>query len=185
MSEDIKQNSGYRVESGTSCSAQGKVDYAVSTDNNQGIIFFENGNLLVKNNATSMELCGLNITDDKTPAKTIDAAKGDIHIRAEKGTIIIRAANIRFEAVSGVGGEITLQASKVIHLDAPTITTQGTNVTIAAANNVSVSGNTATLFANLQAEVQSGIDADKSSVFGKLIDAITRFKKFFESICSN
>ena len=73
----IKQNIGHRVESGTSCEAQGKVDYAITTDNDQGIVFYENGNLLIRNKATSKELCGEKITDDKTPAKTIDAANGD------------------------------------------------------------------------------------------------------------
>ena len=185
MSEPFrKQEQGFSVESGTSCKA-GKIDYAITTNNNQGIVFLEDGRLNIICNGTSQELCGKNISDDKTPAKTIDAVNGDIHIRAKNGTIILEAANIRLVGVDGKGGEITIQASKQVNMDAPTVGAQGTNVTIAGAQNASVSGTTATVTANTQAEVQSGIDSDKSSILGKILDAITRFKKFFSSICED
>ena len=103
-----RQYPGFRVESGTSCAAQGKVDYSVTTDNNQGLVFYENGNLIIRNKASSHELCGEHLTDNITPAKTIDAANGDIHIRAKNGTIILEAANIRLVGVDGIGGEISL-----------------------------------------------------------------------------
>jgi hypothetical protein len=68
-----------------------------------------------------------------------------ILLEAPNGTITIKAKNIRFVAVDGVEGEITFQASKQIHQDAPTITAQGANVTIAASQNASVTGSTATV----------------------------------------
>lgn len=180
----IKQNVGHRVESGTSCAAQGKVDYSVNTDNDQGIVFFENGNLIIRNKATSMELCGENITDDKTPAKTIDAANGDIHIRALNGTIILEAANIRLVGVDGKEGEITIQASKIVHMDAPTVGAQGTNITFAASQSMSAAGGTADLTGHAQVTTSSGADSDSSSLMGQILDAIKKFKKFFNSLCS-
>lgn len=181
----IRQYNGFRVESKTSDKEQGKVDYAVTTDNSQGLVFYENGNFFTFNRGTSCELCGTSITDGKTPAKTIDAKNGDILIRAQNGTIVLQAANIRLVGIDGKEGEISIQGSKTIVMNAPTVTAQGTNVTMAAGQNANVTGTTTSVSANTQAEVQSGIDSDKSSLLGKILDAITKFKKFFESICAN
>lgn len=181
----IDQKVGHRVESGTSCSAQGKIDYSVTTDNNQGLIFYQNGNLIIRNKATSMELCGEHLTDDKTPAKTIDAANGDIHIRAKNGTIILEAANIRLVGVDGKGGEITIQASKQVHMDAPIVGGQGTNVTLAAAQSFSAAGSSTDVSGHAQCTVSSGVDSDSSSLLGQILDAIKKFKKFFSSLCED
>ena len=182
----IDQKPGIRIESGTSCKAQGKVDYSVSTDNNQGIVFYQNGNLMIRNKATSMELCGEKLTDNKTPAKTIDAANGDIHIRAKNGTIILEAANIRLVGVDGKGGEITLQASKQVNMDAPIVGGQGTNITLAGSQSSSIAGGaSAELTASGQVTTSSGVDADSSSFLGQILQAIKRFKNFFSSICED
>ena len=181
----IDQKPGIRIESGTSCPAQGKVDYSVSTDNNQGIIFYQNGNLMIRNKATSMELCGEKLTDNKTPAKTIDAAYGDIHIRAKNGTIILEAANIRLVGVDGKGGEITLQASKQVNMDAPIVGTQGTNITLAGSQSSSiVGGGSVEVTASGQVTTSSGVDTDSSSFLGQILQAIKKFKEFFNSICA-
>ena len=181
----INQKVGHRIESGTSCSAQGKIDYAVATDNDQGLIFYQNGNLIIRNKASSMELCGEHLTDDKSPAKTIDAANGDIHIRAKNGTIILEAANIRLVGVDGKGGEITLQASKQVHMDAPTVGAQGTNITLAASQSSSVAGGgSVEVTASGQVTTSSGTDTDSSSFLGQILQAIKKFKEFFNSICA-
>jgi hypothetical protein len=165
----------------------GKIDYCLTTKKGQGQIFYENGDLDIVNDKTSKEVCGRKITNENEPAKIIRAENGGIILSAPYGTVTIVAANIRFVAVDGTkeGGEITFQASKIIHQDSPTNNTQGTNITSAAAQNVSITGSTANLSGNTQAEVQSGIDSDKSSVLGKILDAITKFKDFFKSICSD
>lgn len=182
----LRQTDHFIEVSGGESPHNGKIDYAVATKKGQGFIFYENGDIDLVGDKTSTEVFGRKITNEKEPAKIIHAQNGSIILEAPNGEIIIKARNIRFVAVDGIdGGEITCQASKQIHQDAPTITAQGTNVTIAASNNASVSGSTATLIANTQAEVQSGIDSDKSSVLGKILDAIARFKKFFASICSD
>jgi hypothetical protein len=164
----------------------GKIDYSCTTKKGQGFIYYENGDLDLVADKTSKEVVGRKIKNENEPAKIIRAENGGIILSAPYGTVTIVAANIRFVALDGTGGgEITFQASKIIHQDAPTITAQGTNITIAASQNASVSGSVATLVANTQAEVQSGIDSDKSSVLGKILDAITRFKNFFSSVCSD
>lgn len=180
------QTDHFIVACGVESPHNGKIDYSCTTKKGQGYIYYENGDLDIVADKTSKEVVGKKITNEQEPAKIIYAKNGGIVLDAPNGTITIRAANIRFVAVDGTGGgEITFQASKQIHQDAPTITAQGSNVTIAASQNASVTGSTASVSANTQAEVQSGIDSDKSSVLGKILDAITRFKKFFASICSD
>lgn len=179
-----RQYNGFRVESGTSTPELGKIDYAVTTDNNQGLILCQNGNLLIRNKASSLELCGEKLTDDKTPAKTIDAANGDIHIRAKNGTIILEAANIRLVGVDGKDGEITIQASKQVNMNSPTITTQGTNITLAASQNASVAGSSTDVTGHAQVTTSSGVDSDSSSLLGQILQAVKKFKDFFNSICA-
>lgn len=182
----IRQTDHFIEACGIESPHNGKIDYSCTTKKGQGFIYYENGDFDIVADKTSKEVVGKKITNQQEPAKIIRAENGGIILSAPYGTVTIVAANIRFVAVDGTGGgEITFQASKIIHQDAPTITAQGTNVTIAASNNASVTGGTASVSANTQAEVQSGIDSDKSSVLGKILDAITRFKKFFASICSD
>jgi hypothetical protein len=181
----LRQTDHFIEACGVESPHNGKIDYSCTTKKGQGFIYYENGDLDLVADKTSKEVVGRKITKEQEPAKIIRAEIGVILLEAPNGTITIKAKNIRFIGVDGTEGEITFQASKIVHLDAPTITAQGTNVTIAASNNASVTGGTASVSANTQAEVQSGIDSDKSSVLGKILDTIARFKKFFASICSD
>jgi len=187
----LRQTDHFIESCGVESPHNGKIDYSCTTKKGQGFIYYENGDFDIVVDKTSKEVVGVKPPkeggwNEKVPAKIIHAQNGSIILDAPNGEVVIKARSIRFVAVDGIdGGEITFQASKIVHLDAPTITAQGTNVTIAASNNASVTGGTASVSANTQAEVQSGIDSDKSSVLGKILDAITRFKTFFASICSD
>ena len=182
----LRQTDHFIESCGVESPHNGKIDYSLTTKKGQGFIYYENGDLDIVADKTSKEVVGRKITNEQEPAKIIRAQNGSIILDAPNGEVVIKARSIRFVAVDGVdGGEITFQASKQIHQDAPTITAQGANVTIAASQNASVSGSTATLMANTQAEVQSGIDSDKASLVNKIIDAITRFQDFFKSLCSD
>ena len=180
-----RQYNGFRVESGSSTPKLGKIDYAVTTDNNQGLIFCQNGKLIIRNKTSSHELCGEHLTDNITPAKTIDAANGDIHIRAKNGTITLEAANIRLIGVDGKGGEITIQASKICNIDAPTVSGQGTNISFAGASKTQIAGTSLDLATSTKAACASGVDTDNSSIMGQILKAIKDFKDFFSSICED
>lgn len=182
----LKQNNGFRVESGTDSAKNGKIDIAVTTDKGQGIIVYENGNSDFVVKGTSKEVLGYSINDDKSPAKVIDALNGDIHLRAKNGTIILEAANIRIVGVDGIGGEITIQGSKIVSIEGPTITAQASgDATIAAAKEAHLTGTAA---ANLNSSgkntCNSGVDTDSSSIMGQILAGIKKFKEFWNSICA-
>lgn len=195
MDPHLRQTDHFTEVCGVESPHNGTVDYACTTKKGQGNIFYENGDHDFVCDKTSKEVVGRKIKRNEEtgaftpapeiPAKIIYAKNGSILLDAPNGTITIRAANIRFVAVDGAdGGEITFQASKIVHIDSPTITAQGTNVTIAASQSASIAGSTTDITGHAQTTVSSGVDTDSSSVLGQILQAIKKFKKFFSSICS-
>ena len=181
-----RQLPGFRFESGTNSDKNGKIDIACTTDLGQGIIIYQNGNCDFTLNGTSKEVVGHNITPSKdgsiTPAKVIDAKNGDIHLRAEHGTIILEAKNIRIKGIDGTEGEVTIQGSKIIKMSAPNIEAQSSGaVTVAVAGQLNMAGTTTDIHASTQVTVSSGVDADSSSILGQILQAIKKFKDFFKS----
>jgi hypothetical protein len=180
-----RQLPGFRIEAGTDSAKNGKIDVACTTDKGQGIIIYQNGNCDFVVDKSSKEVVGSKINDDKSPAKIIDAKNGDIHLRALNGTIILEAKNIRIVGIDGMEGEVTIQGSKIVKMSAPNVEVQSSGAaTIAAAQAVNISGSTTDISANTQTTISSGIDAASSSILGKVITAIKKFKNFFNSICN-
>jgi hypothetical protein len=182
--QQIIQNDWYRFECGTKSFANGDVELCLSTPTKQGINMYKNGNCDFAINGTLKEVSGFNVKSGH--ARIIEAVNGDIHIKASNGTIFLEAKNIRLVGVDGTEGEITLQASKICNIDAPTAGIQGTNITLAASSKVQVAGAAAaSLVGGAQTTVDCGTDADSSSVMGKILKALEDFKKFFSSICED
>ncbi len=183
--QQVTQTDWYRFEAGTKSFANGDIELGLSTPTKQGINMYKNGNCDFAINGTLKEVSGFKVKNPEEFARIIDATNGSILIQALNGTITLKAKNIRLVGVDGTEGEITLQASKKILTNAPTVTTQGTNVTLAASQNASVAGSTTTVHGATPPDVSSGAETDNSSIMGQILDAIKRFKKFFSSICED
>jgi len=181
--QQVIQNDWYRFECGTKSFANGDIELCLSTPTQQGINMYKNGNCDFCINGTLKEVSGFNVKSG-VRARIIEAANGDIHILAKYGTITLEARNIRLKGVDGIEGEITLQASKICNIDAPTFTAQATNATIIGSQSASVAGSTAEVTGSAQVTLSSGAESDNSSVLGQILTAIKRFKKFFNSICA-
>ena len=183
--QQVTQTDWYRFEAGTKSFANGDIELGLSTPTKQGINMYKNGNCDFAINGTLKEVSGFKVKNPDEFARIIDATNGSILIQALNGTITLKAKNIRLVGVDGTEGEITLQASKKILTNAPTVTTQGTNVTLAASQNASVAGSSTTIHGATPPDVSSGAETDNSSIMGQILDAIKRFKKFFSSICED
>ncbi len=182
--QQVTQTDWYRFEAGTKSFANGNIELALSTPTKQGINMYKNGNCDFAINGTLKEVSGFNVKSGH--ARIIEAVNGDIHILAKNGTITLEARNIRLKGVDGIEGEITLQASKQVHMDAPIVGGQGTNITLAASQSSSIAGGaSAEVTASGQVTTSSGTDADSSSFLGQILQAIKRFKNFFSSICED
>ena len=183
--QQVTQTDWYRFEAGTKSFANGDIELGLSTPTKQGINMYKNGNCDFAINGTLKEVSGFKVKNPDEYARIIDATKGSILIQALNGTITLKAKNIRLVGVDGTEGEITIQASKKILTNAPTVTTQGTNITLAASQNASVAGSSTTIHGATPPDVSSGAETDNSSIMGQILDAIKRFKNFFNSICED
>lgn len=183
--QQVTQTDWYRFEAGTKSFANGDIELGLSTPTKQGINMYKNGNCDFAINGTLKEVSGFNVKNPEQYARIIDADKGSILIQALNGTITLKAKNIRLVGVDGVEGEITMQASKTVHMDAPTIGGQGTNISFAGANKTQIAGTSLDLATSTKASCASGVDTDSSSIMGQILKAIKDFKKFFGSICED
>ena len=183
--QQVTQTDWYRFEAGTKSFANGDIELGLSTPTKQGINMYKNGNCDFAINGTLKEVSGFNVKNPEQYARIIDADKGSILIQALNGTITLKAKNIRLVGVDGVEGEITMQASKTVHMDAPTIGGQGTNISFAGANKTQIAGTSLDLATSTKAACASGLDTDSSSIMGQILKAIKDFKKFFGSICED
>ena len=182
--QQVIQTDWYRFECGTKSFANGNVEICLSTPTQQGINMYKNGNCDFCINGTLKEVSGFNVKSGH--ARIIEAVNGDIHILAENGSIILEARNIRLKGVDGVEGEITLQASKNCTINAPTVSAQGTNISLAASSKTQIASASGTsVVSGTLVSIDSGIHADSSSVMGKILKALEDFKKFFSSICED
>lgn len=182
--QQVIQTDYYRLEFGTKSFANSNIELGLSTPTKQGINMYKNGNCDFCINGTLKEVSGFNVKSGH--ARIIEAVNGDIHILAKNGTITLEARNIRLKGVDGIEGEISLQASKTCNINAPTVSAQGTNITLAASSKTQVAGAAAaSLVGGASATIDSGTDADSSSVMGKILKALQDFKKFFSSICAD
>jgi len=183
--QQVTQTDWYRFEAGTKSFANGDIELGLSTPTKQGINMYKNGNCDFAINGTLKEVSGFNVKNPEQYARIIDADKGSILIQALNGTITLKAKNIRLVGVDGTEGEITIQASKTVHMDAPTIGGQGTNISFAGANKTQIAGTSLDLATSTKAACASGLDTDSSSIMGQILKAIKDFKKFFGSICED
>ena len=182
--QQVTQTDWYRFEAGTKSFANGDIELGLSTPTKQGINMYKNGNCDFAINGTLKEVSGFNVKNPEQYARIIDADKGSILIQALNGTITLKARNIRLVGVDGTEGEVTIQASKIVNMDAPTVSGQGTNISFAGANKTQIAGTSLDLATSTKASCASGLDTDSSSIMGQILKAIKDFKEFFASICS-
>ena len=177
----IQQKSTYRIEGGTHSTVSGNVEYGVTTNSDQGIVFYDTGNSDLCVNKTSKEVVG-HYVEEGIPAKIIYAKNGDVEIRAPRGQITLLAKSIRIVA-EDVDGEITMNSAKTIQTNSPNFNVQGTNATIATTNKAQITSAFVQTHGENSVETSEGPDEQRTSFLGKILDAITRFKNFFNSIC--
>lgn len=174
----VLQKHKFRISSDSTCT------FSLLTDNNSGLEFFENGNSIFITDKTSTEVVGRKIAPaSDIPAKMIYALNGDIVLDARQGDIVLRGLNIRIEGTDGLGGEVTINSSKIVQIGAPTTNIQGDNLTVSTSSRVSLGSGTVETHAEVSNEATAGSDFIRSSFFGKILSAIKRFNKFFESKC--
>jgi len=174
-----QQGFGYRVQAGTEIGGK-KCSYSVITDEATGFTYYQDGDksdIVLK---SSVEVCGV-IAQEKVPAKVIEAKNGDIEFLAPNGQITLKAKSIRIMGEAG-DGEVTIQAGKVVEMDAPASRVKGTNIDITATNSASMLGNYVESAAGVQQSNASLVDVFQGSFIGQILNSLGNLKKFLKII---
>lgn len=162
--------------------------YGMLMDNNCGIFWDAEGNSRFTTDKTSLEVVGKKIKigpNERIPAKWINAKNGDIVLDAENGNIVLRAANIQIVSNDPLGGAVTISSTKNVRIDSPITNVQGENFCVAAVMEASVTGGSLSNHGEYNNESTTGTDIIKASWYGKVLTAIKKFQKFFDSICGD
>lgn len=176
--EYYEKKPGFVVKSGTKDLMGKTTDYAVFTDNGQGFQFTTDGEHKQQCSGTSYDLSGVNGVDKK-PAKVIRAVKGDIHIEAMDGDIILKGRNIRIVALDG-SGEVTIVSGKHFSVNAPVQSMKGSNSNIVMSNSASVGAQATDTTGNMQNSQNSGAEECEGSLLTRLLNIAKKFKSFLE-----
>jgi hypothetical protein len=169
---------GFVVKSGVPDVVGKPIDYSVITDEGQGFQYTKEGNKLDACKKTSYEICGEN-TNENEPAKIIKAKNGNIIIEALSGDIILKARNIRIVAMDG-SGEVTINSSKQVSIQAPIQNFKGTNLNTVMSNEISFGALSIDTTGLMQNTNNTGTEEAQSGILSRLLGVVRKFQKFFE-----
>jgi hypothetical protein len=174
--EYLDKRQGFVIKSGTTDRAGKITDLSIITDNGQGFQYRTDGVKLDHCNAQSYEECGKDVAAGQC-AKIIRAKRGNIHIEAIDGDIILIANNIRIQAKDG-SGEVTINSVKQIALNSPLVNTKAGNLNTVASNSASVAAQAVDTVGNIQNTQAASVDIGQASILGKVLGVLTKFKNF-------
>jgi hypothetical protein len=179
--EYVDKKPGHVIKSGGVKDITGQpIDYAVFTDNGQGIIFNENGDHKQHCRKTSYDLSGTDPNMDKNDyAKVIRAKKGDIQIEALDGDIVIKANNIRIVGLDG-NSEVTITSGKHVSINSPIQSFKGTNMNTVMSNSVSLGAQTVESTGNIQNATNNAAEEKQASILTQILGVVKKFKSFFD-----
>ena len=176
--EYYEKKPGFVVKSGTKDALKRPIDYAVFTDSGQGFEYTKEGLKIDVCKGTSLEISGIDVKEGE-PGKIIDAKGGDIIIQALDGDITLKARNIRIVALDG-SGEVTINAGKQIHTNAPITSIKGGMSNIVMSNSASVGAQSVDTAGNMQNSQSSGAEESEGSILSKLLSLAKKFQAFFD-----
>lgn len=172
----------FEIASGQETVGHGKGEYCLTTDTNQGIHIYEQGNMKISSNLT-MELYTGHEGDKNTGKILIRCMNGDVHIEAPNGDLVLQGKNVLINATDGAG-YVSVNSPKNIQMSAPYVGSEGDHVNISGSMGVSVLGSYCTVHGENDATVTKGTDEIlDGSLIQKIIGVIEQVKKFFKSIC--
>lgn len=161
--------------------------FGLVTDKLTGIMFFDDGSSILNIEGTSQETVGRKLKpsdSNKTNiGKIIQAINGDIVLNAKNGTIYLDAKHIRINGGDPIGGSVVISGSSVTQINSPSTNIQGDSFCVATNFTSSMGSSFSENHGEISNDNTSGTDEEDSSFFGKILAAIKRFKKFFNSIC--
>ena len=126
---------GFNIESNFQTEGHGKGEFAISTDTNQGLHFYQSGNSKYYANKSIEIYSGKNASDDDVMTIVLDANNGNIKITAHTGDLILQGANVKIEALDA-DGDVSIKSQKTVTVTAPEFNVDATKSNISACSDM-------------------------------------------------
>ena len=169
---------GFNIESKCITQNHGIAEFIISTDQNQGIQFYEKGNAKMLANNSVEIVAGKNNKDSKTFAITLDAKSGNILISCPDGDLILEGANVQIKA-KDADGDVSITSPKTLSLNAPEVNLKGTKTNVTATSDMHIDAASLDLYSQTgDVRFASGQDPILGpSIFGQIFPQVAQALK--------
>ena len=169
---------GFNIESKCITQDHGIAEFIVSTDQNQGIQFYEKGNAKMLANKSVEIVAGKQNKDNKSFAITLDAKSGNILISCPDGDLILEGANVKIIAKDS-DGDISINSPKTLSMNAPEVNLKGTKTNVSATSDLHIDAASMDLYSQTgDVRFASGQDPILGpSIFGQIFPQVAQSLK--------
>ena len=169
---------GFNIESKCITQNHGIAEFIISTDQNQGIQFYEKGNAKMLANNSVEIVAGKNNKDSSTFAITLDAKSGNILISCPDGDLILEGANVQIKA-KDADGDVSITSPKTLSLNAPEVNLKGTKTNVTATSDMHIDAASLDLYSQTgDVRFASGQDPILGpSIFGQIFPQVAQALK--------
>ncbi len=169
---------GFNIESKCITQDHGIAEFIVSTDQNQGIQFYEKGNAKMLANKSVEIVAGKQNKDNKSFAITLDAKSGNILISCPDGDLILEGANVKIIA-KDADGDVSINSQKTLSMNAPEVNLKGTKTNVSATSDLHIDAASMDLYSQTgDVRFASGQDPILGpSIFGQIFPQVAQSLK--------
>jgi hypothetical protein len=169
---------GFNIESKCITQDHGIAEFIVSTDQNQGIQFYEKGNAKMLANKSVEIVAGKQNKDNKSFAITLDAKSGNILISCPDGDLILEGANVKIIA-KDADGDVSINSPKTLSMNAPEVNLKGTKTNVSATSDLHIDAASMDLYSQTgDVRFASGQDPILGpSIFGQIFPQVAQSLK--------
>jgi hypothetical protein len=169
---------GFNIESKCITQDHGIAEFIVSTDQNQGIQFYEKGNAKMLANKSVEIVAGKQNKDNKSFAITLDAKSGNILISCPDGDLILEGANVKIIAKDS-DGDVSINSPKTLSMNAPEVNLKGTKTNVSATSDLHIDAASMDLYSQTgDVRFASGQDPILGpSIFGQIFPQVAQSLK--------
>ena len=136
---------GFNIESNFQTKGHGTAEFAVSTDTNQGLHFYQSGNSKYYANKSIELYSGKNASDEDVMTIVLDAINGNIKITAANGDLILQGANVKIEALDA-DGDVSINTKKTVTVTAPEFNIDSTKTNLSSTSDMLLNAGSLSLY---------------------------------------
>ena len=172
----------FEIASGHQTIGHGRAEYCLTTDSQQGIHIYEQGNMKIGSNH-SMELVTGFDADAEHGLFSIRCENGNIVIEAKNGNLILSGKNVLVHATAA-DGAVHIQSPRNIVFDAASVATKADNIEHTSAFAATTLAAYTMTYGHDACDIHEGPEQVlDGTLIQKIIGAIEQIKMFFKSIC--